>query len=126
MADPLSMAELRKLVAIMELATGSSFDGERLAALERARSLLAGHELRWRDVLHTEPEAPTAIPSSASRGWKAVAQELLQIHQATISDWEQGFLLSLVLKMPRLSPKQAAVLKDLCSKYGVQPWAVAP
>jgi hypothetical protein len=112
------MAELRKLVAILELASGSSFDNERLTALNLAQQLLAGHELRWRDVLHAEPEV---LPA---RGWKVVAQEILQVHHGAISAWDEAFLLSLIVKMPRLSPKQENVLRDLCLKFGVQPWAV--
>jgi hypothetical protein len=104
----------------MELATGSSFDNERLTALNLAQQLLAGHELRWRDVLHAEPETPPA------RGWKMVAQEILQHHETAITPWEQGFLLSLRIKAHRLSDKQEAVLRNLCAKFGVQQWAVMP
>jgi hypothetical protein len=113
----LSESELRKLVAIMECGTGSDFDNERLVALNMARQLLAGHELRWRDVLHAEPEAP-----APARYWKGVAKEILQDRQGRITDWEQGFLLSLALKAHRLTDKRAAVLDELCDPYGVARW----
>ena len=50
----LSPEELWKLMAIMERATGSSFDGERLAALKLVQQLFASRGLLWRELLHAE------------------------------------------------------------------------
>jgi hypothetical protein len=105
----------------MELATGSTFDPEKLTALSLAQQLLVGRELRWRDVLGAEPAAPEPV-----RHWKQVAREIFVQHQPVISDWEKGFLQSLIFKMHRLSTKQAEVLGELCDQYNVARWSAAP
>jgi hypothetical protein len=116
MSPDVSESELRKLVAIMERATGSPFDKERLVALSMAQKLLAAHRLLWRNVLHAEPEYV------APRHWKQSAQEVLQTHMAAITAWEQDFLINLITKAHQLSPKREAILKELCLRFGVEPW----
>jgi hypothetical protein len=116
---PLSPDELRKLAAIMERCA-SPYDGQKLAAIHLAQQMLGRHGARWCDVLNTEPTPPIATPI---RGWNTVARELMQ-HGVT--DWEMGFLQSLILKARTLSPKQEAILTELCLKFGVPQWTAAP
>jgi hypothetical protein len=115
------------LVKVMELATGSSFEGEQIAALRLARDLLAKHNVRWADVLR--PEAPPAPPPPVTppvRGWRESAQELIAQHGSMLTPWEQDFVPDLILNRTNLTPKQETVLRALCSKWGVAQWTSTP
>jgi hypothetical protein len=123
---PLTDAELNRLVRIMER-TASSFDGEKLAALHLAQELLTKHGLRWNDVLRSEtPPAPPPPAPPPLRGWRESAQELIAQHGSMLTPWEQDFVPDLILNRTNLTPKQEAVLRALCSKWGVAQWPATP
>jgi hypothetical protein len=120
----LSSDELRKLVGIMERATGSDFDNEKLVSLGMARRLLVQRNLSWADVLNAEP-APVVQPQPP-RTWRDVATEIITNAAHLISSWEEGFLQTIITRTRRMSPKQEAVLRQLADKYGVAMWASVP
>jgi hypothetical protein len=115
MSKALSPDDRRRLCAIMERAAGTTFNGEKLAALDRAQSLLKAHELPWTELLSSVPAVAEPPPV---RGWRQVVREL---HRRQVNDWESGFLES-ILEWGALSEKQENVLRRMCVKFGVRPW----
>jgi hypothetical protein len=122
-ADQLSPDELRKLVGIMERATGSDFDNEKLVALGMARRLLTQRNLSWADVLNAESPV---VPPQPPRTWRDVATEIITNAAHLISSWEEGFLQTIITRTRRMSPKQEQILRQLADKYGVAVWASVP
>jgi hypothetical protein len=112
---PLGTDDLRRFAAIMERALGSSFDGERLAALSRAQSLLKAHDPRVTELLGVVPAVATPAPM---RGWHDVVHDL---QRYPLTEWEVEFAAS-ILGWSGLSAKQEAVLRRMCTKYSVRPW----
>jgi hypothetical protein len=110
--------DLRKLAGIMELACRSNFDDERLAALGLARHWFDTRKLRWGELL-TGTVAHAPPPPPPLRGWRTVVEDL-QRYQ--VNEWEAKFLDS-ITRWSGLTEKQANVLRKMCQKFGVAPWA---
>jgi hypothetical protein len=124
LADPLTSDERRKLVAILSKATGSDSDHEKLVALGMAHQLLGRHGLLWADLL-SPSDTPPATQTAQPRTYRDVARDCLGA--GFVSDWEEGFLLSLILKgRAGLSPKQESCLRDIADKFGVAAWGAVP
>jgi hypothetical protein len=106
------MKALNTLAAIMERATGSTFEPERLAALAVAGKWLTQHAVNWRDLLLTsfDATAATATPPpptapSAPRSYRDSARECLET--GCVDDWETNFLTDMITKgRIGLTPRQ--------------------
>jgi hypothetical protein len=107
---PLDTSQKRKLVVILELATRATFDGERLAALNRAKDIMDKGAVRWADIVGV---------ASFIYSWRDAAKEC--INDKFLTEWEIEFLTSIITKTrDKLSDKQEVVFKRICNKCGVE------
>lgn len=113
----ISEKELKTLAAILEQATSSSNDHERLAALGAAARWLIRHDARWSELL----VAPASPPRPAPRSYHDSAKDCLATGVAT--QWEQRFLDRIIRsKHAMLNTYEEAQLDHICKKFGVALW----
>jgi hypothetical protein len=115
----LSLTERKKLAAICARLS-SDADGEVLAAAHKAGEFLRAHGLSWDDVLHAAP--PEAVTITNDRTWQHVAEQIHGEHLHALTDYEIGFVQSIIRRGRKLTPPQSAVLRSLVEKTGVAGW----
>lgn len=111
-------ATLAKLLA---LAGSTTHDGETITAMRKAEALVKSKGASWQDVMMARPVniAPqyshrtTDAPAHVS-----IAQECLRKGRAVITQWERGFLLS-ILTYRDLKPKQLETLALISKKVSI-------
>ena len=115
----------RRRLALVADRFGSSYDGERLAALEAAGRILAAGGATWRDLI----DGGTSDQKSDRRFDADDGETVEAPHHRTVrglqqrgtpylTAWERNFLRSL-LGFAKLSAKQRARLEDIRRKVGV-------
>jgi hypothetical protein len=114
--------QLKRLAQIMELATRSSFDPERLTALNLAQQLLDAVGLSWSDALHAEPPVPVIVQPTTQRYWRQCAEEILFEHTGALGSWEANFLQDILRRGRALSSKQEEKLRQIATKTGAPQW----
>ncbi len=98
---------------------GSAHDGEALTAARMADRLVRDHlKLTWGEVI--QPQGRGASGPDSQRVWREPvtwqdAAQLAAQWPECLTEWEQGFLVSL-LRFARLSDKQLAILDCLVRK----------
>jgi hypothetical protein len=118
----LTSPQLKRLAAIMERATRSTFDNERLTALTLAQQLLDDVGLSWSDALHAEPPVPIVIQPATPRYWRQTAEECLFEHTGALTAWEATFLQDILRRGFALSTKQETILRRIAGKTGAPLW----
>jgi hypothetical protein len=117
----LTPPELQKLAAILEMLS-SSFEHERAAAALKATQFVRAREMRWVELLHTEPPPPVVVREQAPRYWRHTAQEVRDEHSGALNSWEADFLKDILRRGYALSANQATKLRQIAAKTGVPTW----
>jgi hypothetical protein len=131
MTGPPAKLDLNKLAKIC-MRLGSDFPDERATAAAIADNMLRAHGLTWEILIEAlqrsaarVAELESTAGSRSGREWQPVywqepnsSQEAIEAcldWSDVMSDWEQGFLVS-ISSRSRLSPKQLTVLDRLVTK----------
>lgn len=104
MSAVVSRQKLAAVLARLE----SPYDGERAAAGLLAARMVRQAGISWEELLSG------AAPPRPRQHWRETIAELLA-QPAALRTWEAGFLESLQ-HFPRLSPKQASVLRQIAER----------
>ena len=110
----LAPADVDRLVKLLGM-LGSSFDGERAAAGQKAHEFIRSRGLIWSDIIR--PSLPPPRPEPAyhpAASWRQTVAWCLS-DDTLLSEWEFRFLLS-IRHRSRLTPKQRAVLDKIAAK----------
>jgi hypothetical protein len=115
-----------KLLAKILGRLGSDFDGERAAAAAIAWRFIRERKLSWDEVLApnmSDGGQHRSYPETSrpSRGdWYPFAKHCLEVGEDgyLITDWERGFLKSILRWSRPLTDKQWAVLNRIAIKVG--------
>jgi hypothetical protein len=110
--DQVTALRLTKVLAL----TGSSFDGEAVAAIRRANEILKARSLTWSDLIAATIEAPSSKAGHARHGtggenreqmhWREAVKICLGMEEAPLSAWDRGFLESILERRNPLTEKQ--------------------
>jgi Protein of unknown function (DUF2786) len=111
--DALLAPDIRDKLAKLLGMSQSSHDGEALNAVRLANRMLAKHKLTWREALGTT--SVTTPPEDEY--WRSLARFCVKHGAGILSGWEMNFVLSLP-GFPRISAKQAAILRRCVEKVG--------
>jgi hypothetical protein len=120
-ARPELDAETRRRLGLIAGRLGSSFDGERLAALDALDRVLGPRGLRIGDLLAAAAAPPPAGPPPLPHD--AEARELLRRIAESgwrPDPWEAGFLASVRAWRSKLSEKQLAKIAEIAARAGVR------
>ncbi len=109
-------ADRDRLVKLLGM-LGSDHSGERDAAALAVVRLLRQRKLAWSDVIAAAGPAPNATRAVAETNWRQTVAACLR-QPGALDPWEAGFLHNLS-RSPRISPKQAAVLRQIALRLGV-------
>jgi len=93
----------------------SNHVGERAAAAHKADEIVRAAGLTWPDILNTEPAGASKFQSPPPRN-ALTPGGILARHGNKLSAWEKGFLVSLVRRPCRMSPRQAEILEEIRAK----------
>ena len=107
----LSAAERERLAKLLGL-LGSDRGGERDAAGLAANRMVRQRGITWDDALGVSTRTPVASPRPP--GWREVVR-CCRARKHSLRPWERDFLSGLD-RFPRLSPKQAGILRAIAAR----------
>jgi len=107
-----SGAERERLAKLLGL-LGSDHAGERDAAGLAANRMVRQRRITWDDVLGVSTRAPVAS-HPRSPGWREVVRRC-HARKHALRPWERDFISGLD-RFPRLSPKQAGILRAIAAR----------
>ncbi|MBF0510161.1 MAG: hypothetical protein HQK57_14705 [Deltaproteobacteria bacterium] len=85
-----------KLTKILGM-TGSNFDGEKLAAVNRANELLKANKLTWPEIMASRTTVKYIVSAEStaqqSTSWLSKIEQIKRIWPE-LSDWEKNFVQS--------------------------------
>ena len=105
----------RRRLALVVDRFASSHDGERLAALEAAKRLLAAGGATWRDLIDGPHQAHDDIGEGRDPDHRQIAKAMLREAGARLTHWERRFLVGCI-GFPKLSDKQHRHLAEIRRK----------
>lgn len=118
----LSIRDRETVAKLLALAGSTTHDGETVSAVKKADELIRSRGATWQDVLLVKPVRVQPQPSPGPRMTEPehvrIASGLLQRGRKIITQWERGFLLS-ILGYRELKPRQLEILSLISRKVSV-------
>ncbi|MBF0524741.1 MAG: hypothetical protein HQK56_06545 [Deltaproteobacteria bacterium] len=112
-----------KLTKILGM-TGSNFDGEKLAAVNRANELLKANKLTWPEIMASRTTVKYIVSAEStaqqSTSWLSKIEQIKRIWPE-LSDWEKNFVQSVAERVGNgrpLTQKQEVILIRLFVRSG--------